>query len=236
MKTSNAHIVSFRKAAWFAAVFVALYFIILTTVRDDDLRIVYSNIYFPIQKLLAGAALLYAARHTTSRQPNQARSWYLWMFGIASYAIADIIWAVLELRGLEPFPSIADIFYLLFYPLMWVGLVIYPIDKVQSGDRKFLHLDNFIVIIGSGLSMWNLLIAPTVNSDAPDLLSYGLGVLYPVLGMVLLWVVLTFYRNRLQQSVNIPILLIGMGIVGEITSDTLFAITIDFIPVDLGSI
>jgi two-component sensor histidine kinase len=133
----------------------------------------------------------------------------------------------LELRGLEPFPSIADFFYLLFYPLMWLGLVIYPNDEVQPGDRKFLHLDNLIVIIGSGLSIWTLLIAPTVNSDEPDLLRYGLGVLYPVTGMVLLWGILTFFRNRLQQSVNIPILLIGMGIVGEITSDTLFAIAID---------
>jgi len=217
--------ISFRWAVWIVGLFAGLYFIVLVGVRDDYLRILFSDIYFPVQKLLAVAVLFYVARSTAPRYPKLARSWYLWMFATASYAIAAMIWMVDEIfLKREPFPSTADFFYLLFYPLMWLGLANYPEDESQGGGRKLINLDNVIVVIGSGLVMWVLTISPTVNYGETDLLSFAISVLYPVLGMVLLWGVFIFFRTRMQQSVHLPVLLIGIGLVGEITSDTLFAI------------
>ncbi|MEI4264153.1 hypothetical protein [Roseovarius sp. D0-M9] len=49
-------------------------------------------------------------------------AWMLVAGALALAAIGHVIWYWLDLRGLEPFPSSADIFYLAVYPLLMGAL------------------------------------------------------------------------------------------------------------------
>ena len=218
-------VLTFRRVVWISAFFAAFYFIFLWIVQDEGLKRLICDLYFPIQKFLVAAVLLYAARKAADRKSKQAGSLYFWMAAFISYGIGDLIWFHYEIvLQQEPFPSPADFFYLLFYPLMWIGLANYAQAEPEGGERKIPLLDNLIVVIGSGLVMWTLTIAPTVSSDASDLLAYGISILYPVLGMMFLWGVFIYFRNRIQMSAHVPALMVGLGMIGEIASDTLYAI------------
>lgn len=64
--------------------------------------------------------------------------------GIASYLIAEIIFVIIDdFTGLETTPSLADLFYLLAYPLFFIGLV----KKIVSEGAGFSFKKNFVFII-----------------------------------------------------------------------------------------
>ncbi len=51
--------------------------------------------------------------------------WLLVGLGVASYAVGDIVWTVLDLHmGLDPYPSLADVFYVLQYVFFVAALAL----------------------------------------------------------------------------------------------------------------
>ncbi len=207
------------------AILVPLYFMIPIFLHDDWQRLVVSDFYFLAQKLFILVALFFAISKIKQKRPELARFWYFIFAAIIAYTIGDFFWMMYEVMlKQEPFPSIADLFYLLFYPLMWLGLYNYPRGRLEKLSATSIYLDNAIVIIGSGLVMWSLTIAPTINSNGENLLSYVVSILYPVLGMILLWSVFIFFRIHLNQGASVATLLLGLGLMADIASDTMFAI------------
>jgi diguanylate cyclase (GGDEF)-like protein len=76
------------------------------------------------------------------------RAWVLLAFGVLASATGDAIWFVFEFRGIEPFPSVADAFYLA-YPLSGLLLLLLLARLVfDHGARMPVHL---IVLVGVGL-------------------------------------------------------------------------------------
>lgn len=61
------------------------------------------------------------------------KQWLLVGLGVASFAIGDVIWTVLELHmGLDPYPSLADPFYVLQY--------VFFIAAMALAIRSYRHL------------------------------------------------------------------------------------------------
>jgi hypothetical protein len=78
------------------------------------------------------------------------RAWVLLAFGVLASATGDAIWFVFEFRGIEPFPSVADAFYLA-YPLSGLLLLLLLARLVfDHGARMPVHL---IVLVGVGLRL-----------------------------------------------------------------------------------
>ena len=48
--------------------------------------------------------------------------WVLLAVGNGMWVVGDLIWAILAARGLDPFPSVADVIYLLAYVVLGLGL------------------------------------------------------------------------------------------------------------------
>ncbi|MDR3577557.1 MAG: sensor histidine kinase [Anaerolineaceae bacterium] len=224
MKKSSLPVISLWRAAWFLGLLLAVHLSLVFLVNDEQLQTTLSGSVLWVEKLLAGAALFYAARFTTKNKPNYASSWYFWMAAILCSVLGDITWTILQtVLNKPPFPSVADIFYLMFYVLTGLGLAKYPAEEFQIGERKFVLLDDIIVVMGAGLSFWYLIIGPMLLSPGQDILATLLALIYPVLDIILLWSVLIFFRRRSGQSAYIPILMIGLGSLIAISSDVLFA-------------
>src|SRR6266542_1892632 len=70
-------------------------------------------------------ATLTAWRVAARRQlaPRLRRAWFLLGLGFLANFVGDLIWAYLQtVLHVDLFPSLADPFYLAFYPLMLAGL------------------------------------------------------------------------------------------------------------------
>ncbi len=140
--------------------------------------------------------------------------------------IGDITWAILEAGfGIDPFPSIADIFYILLYPLLFIGILLFSERKHSKVEWFKKGLDIAIILIASLLIFWNFLLGPLVSmqNDAPFLERF-LSLAYPAGDLLILWALLVLLYNGSSLQYKPPILLLGAGTLAMIVADGAFSI------------
>lgn len=225
MKTNSILNKPVRWLIWALGLEVILHAAVIVFLKDENLRLILNNILNPLEVLLVTITLYYAARLTATTYPQQAGSWRWWVVAFSFYALGDFSWAVYEIILQEaPFPSIADLFYLMYFVFMWLGLTRFPVDQTSTRERRLVLLDNLIVILGAGLAFWYFLINPLIIATGDvDFITILLAVEYPILDLVIFWALLTFFRNRLQKTSSIPLNFFGFGLFSYVITDVYFA-------------
>jgi len=110
------------------------------------------------------AAVLAAAAARGSVDPAAKRTWWLLAAAIASYTIGNLVHATYWLFDIDPFPSIGDVFYLAFYPLVFAAVLTVVRAAAVRVQWARLALDTSILLLGFGGFFWFLVIAPTAAS------------------------------------------------------------------------
>ncbi|MEU4694065.1 EAL domain-containing protein [Actinoplanes sp. NPDC023714] len=165
----------------------------------------------------AAAAVLVGAR---MHRPARRLPWYLISAAIAFFTTGDSWYNLVLELGREPgFPGLADVFYLLVYPLLTAGLLIFIRVRSGGGDRGAL-LDALVPTVGLGLLAWVYWIAPFTRSAELSLLEKVVSIGYP-LGDVL---VLAMILRMLTGSGRKPgaVSTIGVAMVGLLVSDVFY--------------
>ena len=113
--------------------------------------------------LTSVAALLIGIR---VRKPPMTVGWYFLAAATFCFITGDTIWNFLvEVLGQDnPFPSVADVFYLLTYPLFAVGLMVLIRGRTTTRDRGSL-LDAAIITTAVGLVVWVYVVLPNFHAD-----------------------------------------------------------------------
>jgi diguanylate cyclase (GGDEF)-like protein len=120
-------------------------------------------------------------------RPAAAWTWGLMAAGQASFVIGDILWEYYAAIGEEPFPSVADAFYLAGYPLLAIGLSAGIRRRMGGGDRSGL-LDAAILTTGLFVLAWVFVIAPLAAVSDPDPLGFTVSLAYPIGDLLLIGV------------------------------------------------
>jgi diguanylate cyclase (GGDEF)-like protein/PAS domain S-box-containing protein len=128
--------------------------------------------------LSAAVAVLIGVR---VHQPSRRLPWYLLMAVLVSFTFGDTTYNILtDFLGLQnPFPSLADVFYLLVYPMLAIALLIFIRARSATGNRAAL-LDALVPTAGLGLLSWVFLIAPYVHDTNLSLIEKLTSVAYPL--------------------------------------------------------
>jgi diguanylate cyclase (GGDEF)-like protein len=140
--------------------------------------------FFPVE-LAAVVMALRAARRCAAR-PRVAFAWRMLSIAALLYFAGEVTQTVYELRGPLPFPSLADVCFLLFCPAALWGLLSFPIVRLDGGARVRLGLDLAVVAIGGAMLVTYAVLGPTLRLGGPDALSRLVSIAYPVRDMVLL--------------------------------------------------
>ena len=119
-------------------------------------------------------------------RPERPQPWLLLAAGQLLFVTGDALWTILELMGESPFPSIADVAYLLGYPLLVVAFLMAIQLRVRGGDRAGL-LDGAILASACALVGWVVLVRPVLDS-ADDPISLIVTAAYPLGDLVILGV------------------------------------------------
>ena len=138
--------------------------------------------------VLAVTAIVLATRSGGSRA---TLAWRTIGVSIGLWVVGDAIWYILNARGGPPYPSAADAFYLLGYPLLALG----PLILISSGrSRAALSrdlLDAALVTISALLLLWPFMFEPTVEAGfslaTVTTLTYAAGDLIFVAMFAILW-------------------------------------------------
>jgi diguanylate cyclase (GGDEF)-like protein len=160
-------------------------------------------------------ALVVGAR---MHQPRSRAPWYLFAAGQAAWVTGDALYSWYEdIRQVSPFPSGADVAYLLAYPLLTTGIGL----LIRGGGRRFdvrALIDSFIVVAALGLVSWAFIAQPMVEADGVPLLERAIAVAYPVGDILMLAMLVRLVAAPGVTSVALR-LLVG-AVVLQVVADT----------------
>jgi diguanylate cyclase (GGDEF)-like protein/PAS domain S-box-containing protein len=132
----------------------------------------------PLGLVAVGAAWLASRRAGDSGRLR--RAWILLALAVAAQEVGSLLELGAELSGRElPYPSIADVFFLAFYPLMMAGVLTFPTVPRNRRQTLELGLDCAIVGLGAGAAFVYFLLGPNVL-DSSSALEALVTIAYPV--------------------------------------------------------
>jgi PAS domain S-box-containing protein len=215
--------ISFKNATILAfAILISFTVVSLLLQGDSYLRMVFSDITGPVIEILVITGLFYAAYASKNQGQHVQIAWILMGVAFSFTALGDITWAILELVfSTNPFPSVADIFYLAFYPLFALGIYFMPRDKFSSSDRYKIILEMGIILLTVGLLLWVFLISPNLTSQE-EFLTIFISVIYIVFDFVLLFALIRLLYSKFKEEYYGPLILIGLGMIALIITDYIY--------------
>ncbi len=220
---AKKEVISFNKAIIISSVLLISFISGLLLFQNYSyLKTVFSDIISPIIEIIVVLSLFYAAKISGKEGKRTQIAWLILGIAVLSYAIGDSLWAILELViHQQPFPSVADIFYLLFYPLFALGIYYLPRKPLSRKEELKLIMDTAIIIITVSLILWTFLIIPTVNSNQ-DILASFISISYIIGDIILFFALIRILFNNFNAYRG-PLILLGIGIVFQVITDSFYS-------------
>ncbi len=152
------------------------------------------------------------------------RAWLILGLAVFSSALGEALWFLYDaLLKVQPFPSLADAFYLPFYPLVFLGLLTIPNAPMSREARAKFWLDLAIVMTVAGMFVWYFIVAPTLTEAEGDLLSQVLAAAYPIGDLMAMAGVTVLVLRRIDVTTRRALLLFSCGLIVTLGSDLYFA-------------
>ncbi len=155
-------------------------------------------------------------------RPDYRTPWWLLTIAVTVFAAGDTTYNVLTtlLGQTNPFPSLADVFYLAMYPIMATGLVLFIRHRTGGRDRGSL-LDALSLTAALALLSWIFLIDPYVRNPDLTWLERATSIAYP-LGDIL--ILATIARLLITTRRNAAGALLGVGAACLLASDVVYGL------------
>ncbi len=218
----------------FAAIAAALLLL-----PDPGQRSRFSDTVSTIVDGLSALLLFVAAWSSAKRSKRWALAWGLLALAALIYAAGDVTWMYLEVYANEPpFPSLADVFYLAYYPAFLLGVIFLLRKPTTAGEWVNNALDLGIILATAILAFGDFLIGPIIQSNAGNTpLERSILVAYPAGDLVMLGaVLLILYSNphwgaaRTAKEIHsdpeqpiIPVLFLAGGMLTMILADCVYS-------------
>jgi signal transduction histidine kinase/ActR/RegA family two-component response regulator len=213
---------SFRTAAILAITIILSHLILLALSEGDESLLPIKDGFLIMTSGLAAAAMLYAARFSEGRS---RKAWIIIAAAISFNTLGELSWAAIEVvLHKNPYPSGADIGYLMFYPLFALGISLLPEEPLPSREKLKILLDAVIVIISAALVFWVLLIAPIIYSTKEFSLEWAVSLAYPLMDLLLFFALIELLFRKLDSHEQGPIIILALSIAVLILADTIFSI------------
>jgi PAS domain S-box-containing protein len=193
--------------------------------KDDPVsNTIFSDLSSSSINGLGALCLLYAARISRNYDKKLYYGWLLLFISQFSFFLGDVFFSYYDLVSKQSTsPTIADIFYLLPYPLFLAGILSLPSADFKTSERIKLLLDTGIVLISSVLIYWSLLIAPTIEQNlGTDPLTMFLAVAYPIGDLILLFALIELLFRRPKNLGTNPFVFLGLFCAANIFVDAIY--------------
>ncbi len=175
----------------------ALLWVLLQT---PSMRVALNDWASLMGSLFAFTAMTFAAYWSFRLDRRLGRSWTLLALALFCWMLGDLFWLILELGyGFSPYPSVADFFYLISYPLFLTGVLLFPRQPGVEEGMRWLWLDVLIVMLSAAGIFWDLSLSEALTLP-PSTAFLLASVAYP-LGdlMLVLSITLILFQPRLPQ-------------------------------------
>ena len=158
-------------------------------------------------------------------RPAQARMCWLLAAGSAFSVLGDLVYDVLlNAMHVDAYPSVADVFYLLSYPVTVGGLGLLARGRTRGRDRVGL-LDAAIVSTALALPAWTFVIRPISAMDHAGLGDQLVSLAYPIFDVLLVVITARLVTTPGSRRLPVPFLMLVAAQVTRLVSDVSFSAT-----------
>ncbi|WKT57769.1 hypothetical protein QVH35_10740 [Candidatus Nitrosotenuis chungbukensis] len=186
-------------------------------VGSDTAIFVGNVMYIPVAGTFLIVSMLMISRFGTSG--NFGLAWISFGGYAISWFIAEMLWIVQELYlRVDPFPSSADIFYLVGYPFLLMFFIAY-LQPVRLAITKKMFIAASSIAMGTLIPSVYLALEPSKSSD---LLQHSLSVIYPIFDALILIPALLGVALFFKGQVNFTWTLMCLGAISVFVADTAF--------------
>ncbi|UQX89084.1 EAL domain-containing protein [Jatrophihabitans telluris] len=210
-----------RAVQWgLAAGFVLLFTLLVCgKVFDDRVTRAISDIG---QGLAAATAAVCAGWRSHRTLGRRRRSWQLLAAATGSWAAGEIIWTYYEVWSTRdaPFPSLADVGFLLFPAFALPGILLRPSNAFAGRGRIRLTLDGLMLTASLFSISWVTTMGEVYGSGAESSVGLLVSLAYPVSDLVLVTIAVLVVVQA-QSRTGLLILICGM--VGMACADSGFS-------------
>lgn len=171
---------------------------------------------------LAVAAAACGALAAHSAEGRQRISWICLTVGLLGWAAGSALWIVYEnVLHQSPFPSLADLGYLLFPVGAGLAVVLFPAGYSGHSRTRFL-LDGFVVAGALFEVSWVLVMRSVFEAGGTTPFAMGLSLTYPALDIVILTMALLVLA-RARTGRRTTLALLAAAVILMAVSDSAFA-------------
>ncbi|WP_433382181.1 putative bifunctional diguanylate cyclase/phosphodiesterase [Actinoplanes sp. CA-142083] len=168
--------------------------------------------------LVSGLAILAGVR---LHRPERPAMWYWFAAGQLVSVVGDLVYEYYDLvLHQEPYPSLADVFYLASYPAVVVGLVL--LVRRRGGESSGGILEAAIIAIGLGLAFWVFVLHPIAAGSATSMFERWISTTYPAADVLLLAMLARLFTGSGGRTAATR--LIGVAALLVLAADTAFSL------------
>ncbi len=154
--------------------------------------------------------------------PSMRRAWIWIALSGLTNAIAEMLWFYYQsIVHTSPFPSLADAFYLLFYPFMLAGILSLPSSQLKRRQGFIQSLDIGIVVTVGGLFLWYFVLAPMrlgAEGGSAEWIAWA----YPIADLFILAGIVSLIQRDLEGVGGAVLSLLGVSMFFTLLADILF--------------
>ncbi|WP_157454017.1 HAMP domain-containing sensor histidine kinase [Cellulomonas sp. Root485] len=199
---ADAHL--WRAAVWGAVALWAAYMLV-----PSEHTVLRGLVLYPLADIASVVAVVSGVRRYRPRAPA---AWLLIAGGLASFAVADFLLGILQLQGTQGFPSVADVFYLLAYPLFAGGLLVASRAGFREG-RRGTFIDAGIITIAATLFALLLITSKYIADPDLSLAAAVVASAYPLADVLLLAVTAQFLLSTSWRPLALRLLTASLALI-----------------------
>jgi diguanylate cyclase (GGDEF)-like protein/PAS domain S-box-containing protein len=156
-------------------------------------------------------AVIIAVTASRRLEPGAVRTaWRFLSLALGLYLVATLICVHSWLNGRDPFPGVADFFYVAFYPALFSAALFLIRAAAVKVPWAQLTLDATILVIGFGAFFWFLVIRPAAVAVKSDVLKDVLSQTYLAFNCILLLTLgVLLLAGGSRSGRRVPLLLLG---------------------------
>ena len=202
---------------------VAFALVVLTGLPNERAAVVLSNIAQVLAPLAAAVACALASRRATVAR--HTRGWIFLAASAASWGAGQVVWTYYEVTETgAPFPSLADVGYLLAVPLALAAIWSFS-DRIKGSATAVAVLDGLILAGGLLAISWPVILGPSWDAGGDSAFELALTLAYPIGNLVVASIALLALMRSDRARNPVPLVEIAVGYLVLIAADSVFVWT-----------
>src|ERR671921_1245849 len=144
--------------------------------------------------------------------------------GILCYVLGQMYFTFydLVLQQIPPFPSIADVAYLMEYPFFLLGILLLPARPIPVASRARIALDGLMVMTAALTFSWYFVLGPVIRQGGGTVLAKVVSAAYPLADIVLIACLIILALRPGEHALRVAAYLLALGLLFVVVLDSIY--------------